>query len=121
MLGLTTFTTNTMAQTATIQGPSFSSNPIAAGLNVGVFNSVTNTSDKHHRFQMTIIATPDCDSNTYLILEGSLRLDAGETKNVGQSWPVPANACAGQYTVLVTLELGNQIVASASGVLTVTN
>lgn len=122
LLTLVLFTLTFAAQTiGTIEGPVFSSNPIARGSDLGISSKITNTDTKRHRFTLTVTATSNCDSNNYFIDEGSFSIDAGKAIFASNQWPIPANACVGNYTVLMTLTLGNQSVASTSGVLSVTN
>lgn len=123
MLGLTAFTTNTAAGnvTAIASPPIFSSNPIQRGLNVGLFDRLENTSSHKANLNITITATTDCDANTYLIGSTRIGFNAGETKVLGISWPVPSDACAGNYTVTWAYAAGNSEITSASGTLVVTN
>ena len=104
-----------------LEGPQFSSNPIARGLNVGVFGKITSTSNHKQRVTITISATSDCDETQYLIGQSSLNLEVGEARFLGVSWPIPVGACLGNYTVLLEVEAKNELVASAEGVLVVTS
>lgn len=106
---------------ASVEGPDFSSNPAAAGQTIGVFGRVTNTDDKRHRFEVTFSAVSSCDSTTYVLATTTTNLEGGHSVFISTSWPIPASACAGAYTVSITVEAGNQVLASSSNVLTVTN
>ena len=104
---------------ATVSGPVFSSNPIAKGLNVGVFAQVKNTGGKA-RYSASITAHSECDDRTYLIGQSTLGFNPGETKNLSVSWPIPTDACSGEYIVEVELEARNEVIAYGIAPLTVT-
>lgn len=96
----------TNAQTSDI-ALSISVNPttVTAGSTVGVFATVTNTSSAKVRTSVVISSLAPCGAQTTL---GSNRLDLlpGQTIQVTVSYPVPADACTGNYVVSITSKSG---------------
>lgn len=105
------------AVTATSDTPSFSSDPIIRGNNVGVFGRVVNTSSIKTR--LTILITATLSTTVYTLGSAVVRLAAGSAVLVSISWAIPAGATAGDYNVKIEVESGNNVIATGSDLLTV--
>ena len=95
------------AQTTSDVNLSISVNPgtVSPGGTVGVFATVTNTTSSKLRTPVTITSLAPCGTQTVLGTN-RLALLPGQTIQVTVSYPVPADACLGNYIISVSTGSG---------------
>ena len=94
-----------------------SSPQVTRGYNIGVVAMVVNCSSGKQRITVQITAMSSCGVET-AIGYNRVALNPGQSIQVTVAYPIPADACPGQYTVTATAG-GKTLLSSSSTTFTV--